>query len=78
MRAFQPDLVMISAGFDAHVSDPLGGFNLVDDDYLLLTNLVKTIANQYAEGRIISVLEGGYDPAALASASHRHVLALMS
>ncbi|MGA8164775.1 MAG: histone deacetylase [Waddliaceae bacterium] len=76
MAAFRPDLVMISAGFDAHKLDPLGGFNLTDDDFRVLTNLVAAIANQYAEGRIISVLEGGYDLTALASAAYAHVRAL--
>ena len=76
MKAFQPDLVMISAGFDAHQLDPIGDFNLTDDDYVELTNFVKTIANQYAEGRIISVLEGGYHLTAIASATYAHVHAL--
>ncbi len=73
MKTFQPDLVMISAGFDAHQLDPIGGFNLTDDDYVELTNFVKTIANQYAKGRIISILEGGYDLTAIASATYAHV-----
>lgn len=75
---FKPDLVIISAGFDAHSGDPLGSFNLTDDDYVELTNIVKEIANKYAKGRVISVLEGGYNLDAIASATKAHIIALMS
>ncbi|NGX43307.1 MAG: Histone deacetylase-like amidohydrolase [Chlamydiae bacterium] len=77
METFQPDLVMISAGFDGHVNDPLGGLNLTDEDFASLTKIVKEIAEKYAEGRIVSVLEGGYNLEAIASAARAHVLALM-
>lgn len=73
MVTFQPELVMISAGFDAHFRDPLGGFHLIADDYALLTTIIQQIANQYAKGRIISVLEGGYDLNALAACVVAHV-----
>jgi acetoin utilization deacetylase AcuC-like enzyme len=73
MKAFRPNLVLISAGFDAHRDDPLGHFNLTDNDFLTLTTSIKDIANEYAEGRIVSVLEGGYNLQALATASVAHV-----
>lgn len=76
MESFQPELIMISCGFDAHQSDPLGHFNLTDDDFFTLTRIVKEIADTYAKGRCISVLEGGYNLDALASASIAHVRAL--
>ncbi len=76
MEKFQPDLVLISAGFDAHEKDPLGGFNLKEDDFAELTSLVKNIADEYAHGRLVSVLEGGYHLDALASSACTHVKAL--
>lgn len=78
METFKPDLVIISAGFDAHKDDPLGGLSLTDDDYVELTNIIKNIANKYANGRIISVLEGGYNLQAIASAAKAHIITLMS
>lgn len=76
MKTFQPNLVLISAGFDAHWADPLGHFNLTDQDFSVLTSIVKRLADEYAEGRLISVLEGGYNLTALASAAVAHVKAL--
>lgn len=76
MKIFKPELVLISAGFDAHETDPLGHFNLTDQDFADLTKIVQEIANEYASGRLVSVLEGGYNLAALASASVAHVHAL--
>ncbi len=73
MDTFNPELVLISCGFDAHHLDPLGGLNLTDDDYATLTDIVLTIAKKYAKGRLVSVLEGGYDLRALASAARAHV-----
>lgn len=76
-EAFRPDLVMISAGFDSRIDDPLGGFLLTDDDFAELTQLVMQIAERHANGRIVSVLEGGYGLAGLGSAAASHVGALM-
>jgi len=76
MRRFKPNLVLISAGFDSRIHDPLGGFTLRDDDFADLTRLVMKIAKQYARGRLISVLEGGYNLPGLASAAVAHVEAL--
>ncbi len=76
MKTFKPELVMISAGFDAHRDDPLGGLNLTENDFADLTRLMVQIANQYGEGRIISVLEGGYDLEAIAASAVAHVKGL--
>jgi acetoin utilization deacetylase AcuC-like enzyme len=75
---FQPDLVIISAGFDSRVDDPLGRFELTDRDFADLTKVVKEIAQRHAGRRIISVLEGGYNLAGLAKATAAHVRALGS
>jgi acetoin utilization deacetylase AcuC-like enzyme len=77
LKSFQPELVMISAGFDAHVNDPLAGLRLVEDDYAWITSKVKEIADQFANGRIISVLEGGYDLGALSSSVVSHLKAMV-
>lgn len=76
MKAFKPELVFISCGFDAHEKDLLGHFNLTDQDFFTLSGIVKSIADEYAQGRIVSVLEGGYYLPALASASIAHVKGL--
>ena len=73
MRDFKPDLVFISAGFDSRIGDLLGQFTLTDDDFEDLTLAVNEIADQYAGGRVISLLEGGYNLQGLASAATRHV-----
>lgn len=76
MQGFKPEFVFISAGFDAHQRDPLGGFNLTTLDFVELTHIVKKIADEFAGGRLISVLEGGYDLTALAEVIPAHVQAL--
>jgi acetoin utilization deacetylase AcuC-like enzyme len=78
MESFQPEFVLISCGFDGHKDDPLGGFDLTNEDYASLTACVNQIANTYANGRIVSVLEGGYNLDAIAAASVAHVSALVS
>ncbi len=75
--AFEPDLVLISAGFDAHKDDPIGGMNVTADGFAELTRTVKGIADTCCEGRIVSVLEGGYDLEGLADSAEAHVKALM-
>jgi len=75
---FKPELVMVSAGFDARVDDPLGGFRLSDQDFTDMTNLVMDIARRHAADRLVSVLEGGYNLTGLASACAAHVRALCS
>ncbi len=73
---FAPDLILISAGFDAHERDPLGGLNFVEEDYAWATIMLMDVAAKTAGGRVVSVLEGGYDNA-LAHSSAAHVAALM-
>ena len=77
LRAFQPELVIISAGFDAHVRDPLANLNLVEDDFDWATRKLMDIADTHAGGRVVSVLEGGYDLQGLAGSAAAHVAALM-
>jgi acetoin utilization deacetylase AcuC-like enzyme len=74
---FAPDLVIISAGFDAHHRDPLGGLQLIEDDFVWATLELMQSADKHAGGRVVSVLEGGYDLAALASCVSAHVQALI-
>ncbi|MGH9666703.1 MAG: histone deacetylase, partial [Bryobacteraceae bacterium] len=75
---FRPDLVLVSAGFDSRVNDPLGRFALTDEDFADLTWFVLEIAGRHAAGRLVSVLEGGYRLAGLASSVTSHVAALAS
>ena len=77
MVDFRPDLVLISAGFDSRIGDPLGGFQLTDPDFADLTTLMLEIASRYAGGRLISILEGGYNLDGLTRAVHAHTGALM-
>ena len=76
--AFRPDLVLVSAGFDSRIDDPLGSFTLTDDDFAELTGIVKAIAAKHCRGRLVSTLEGGYNLTGLASAAASHVRALMA
>ncbi len=75
---FQPDLVLISAGFDSRIGDPLGDFRLTDSDFAELTLLLHDIARRHCGGRLISVLEGGYSLDGLAAASKAHAEVLVS
>ncbi len=77
IEAFAPDLVIISAGFDAHRRDPLGGLRLVEADYAWVTRKLMEIADRRCGGRVVSVLEGGYDLEGLANSAAAHVAALM-
>jgi acetoin utilization deacetylase AcuC-like enzyme len=71
-RKFKPELVLISAGFDSRDGDPLGGFHLTDEDFADLTRLLLDLADECAEGRVISLLEGGYHLGGLASSVKAH------
>lgn len=73
LEAFQPDLILISAGFDSRENDPLGRFRLTDADFVQLTRLLKQAADRLCEGRLVSVLEGGYHLEGLARAVAAHV-----
>lgn len=72
----QPDLVMISAGFDAHRRDPIGSLGLEVEDFAELTRFVRTVADQYCGGRIVSMLEGGYNPGVLPQCVDVHLQGL--
>jgi acetoin utilization deacetylase AcuC-like enzyme len=74
---FKPDLIMISAGFDAHEADPLGQLLLTDEDFTLMTRTVKQWAASACHGRVISCLEGGYNLSTLGATVGAHVRELM-
>jgi acetoin utilization deacetylase AcuC-like enzyme len=76
IEAFSPKLVMISAGFDAHAADPLAQLNLTEADFAWVTLRLVELANRHSDGRVVSVLEGGYDPPALARSVLAHLEAL--
>lgn len=77
ISCFKPDLIFISAGFDAHTNDPMGGLDLIEDDYYWLTRLTNSLAKTYGQGRVISMMEGGYNLEALALSAHEHIRALL-
>jgi acetoin utilization deacetylase AcuC-like enzyme len=77
LRDFRPDLIVISAGFDAHIRDPLANLELVEADFGWVTRQIMTVADQSAGGRVVSVLEGGYDLEGLAQSAAAHVTTLM-
>ena len=73
---FQPEVILLSAGFDAHIRDPLANINLESKDYFNITKEIVDIANRHCQGRIISFLEGGYDLNALAESVTEHLYGL--
>jgi acetoin utilization deacetylase AcuC-like enzyme len=75
--AFWPDFVLISAGFDAHDKDPLGGMRVTEQGYAELTRIVRRIAGQCCRGRVVSVLEGGYRLESLSSSVEAHLRVLL-
>jgi len=77
LRDFKPDVLIVSAGFDAHTRDPLANLNLVEADYTWVTQKLMQIADENCNGRIVSMLEGGYDLQGLARSTAAHVTALM-
>ncbi|WP_170510535.1 histone deacetylase family protein [Ruegeria arenilitoris] len=77
LRAFRPELIIISAGFDTHQDDPLANLNWSTDDFAWITAQLCRIADELCGGRIVSTLEGGYDLNALAKATRAHVEELM-
>ncbi len=77
LDAFKPQFIFISAGFDAHVFDDMSDVQLTDDDYSWVTSQIVTVAKKHAEGRIVSSLEGGYEPEVLARATSAHLKALL-
>jgi len=77
LEDFRPELVIISAGFDAHMRDPLANLNLVEEDFTWATQKIMEVADRHAGGRVVSLLEGGYDLEGLANSVAAHVTALM-
>ena len=77
LERHRPDLIIISAGFDAHERDPLANINLVEDDFAWITRRLMDIADAQCDGRVVSVLEGGYDLMGLSLSVAAHVRALM-
>ncbi len=78
IEKFRPEVVLISAGFDAHFRDPLANINLESEDFYKITKKIVDLANIHSKGRIISFLEGGYDLLALSESIKHHLLALKS
>lgn len=74
---FKPDLVMLSAGFDSRAGDPLGNFQLINEDFIDLTKVVMHVAREHAGGRLVSVLEGGYNLRGLMKATVAHATTLI-
>lgn len=77
VKVARPDLILISAGFDAHERDPIGNLGLKTDDFAILTSKVMEVAKTFCQGRIVSCLEGGYDHQALAASVESHLSTLM-
>jgi len=77
LRAFNPDFLIISAGFDAHARDPLAHLRLTVQDFIWVTEELLNVANECCQGRVVSVLEGGYDLDALAASVAAHIKTLM-
>ena len=78
LTRFKPEMIFISAGFDAHKRDPLAGILLEDDDFGWMTQALVTLAGRESQGRLVSVLEGGYDLAGLAGGIRSHLSALQA
>ncbi len=77
LDAFQPEMIFVSAGFDAHVLDPMADLAFVEDDYRWISHQLLAVADKHCGGRLVSLLEGGYDPAALGRCVTAHVRPLM-
>ena len=75
---FNPDMIIVSAGFDAHRADPLAQLNMVADDFAWVTRQILAVAAQCCDGRVVSALEGGYNLGALAESAQAHVAELMA
>src|SRR3546814_17917036 len=77
LTSFQPEFLFVSAGFDAHGEDPLAGLDFTEDDYAWATGELLALARSACGGRLVSVLEGGYNPSALGRRVAAHVRALL-
>ena len=78
LHRFRPELILVSAGFDSHFEDFMGQLNLLDSDYYWITREIMEVATQYAGGRVVSTLEGGYELHALGRSAVQHLRALMN
>lgn len=76
LESFRPQMIFVSAGFDAHADDPLAQLGLVEEDYVWTTRFIMEIAERFAQGRIVSSLEGGYQLDALAESAAAHIRTL--
>ena len=76
LEEFQPEMMFISAGFDAHREDDMGQLGLTEQDFSWITQRLKDVARRYCKGRIVSCLEGGYIPSALARSVEAHLRVL--
>jgi acetoin utilization deacetylase AcuC-like enzyme len=76
LEAHRPEIIFVSAGFDAHREDPLANLQLTDDDYSWVTSRIAEVAARHAGGRIVSTLEGGYALSALGRSATAHVRVL--
>ena len=77
LKAFKPEFILLSAGFDAHKDDPLAQINLESKDYYTLTKRILTLAKELCGGKVVSILEGGYDINALRESVDYHIKSLM-
>ncbi len=76
LQDFQPEMIFVSAGFDAHRDDEMAHLQLDDEDYTWVTQQIKKLAGKYASGRIVSVVEGGYELKSLACCVETHIRVL--
>ena len=77
LKEFKPEFVLISAGFDSHVKDPLAQFKLETEDFYIITERILKTTKKFCNGKVVSILEGGYDLEALRDSTKRHVDALI-
>jgi acetoin utilization deacetylase AcuC-like enzyme len=77
LEQFKPEMIFISAGFDAHRDDDMAGLNFVESDYAYVTRALRDVADRHAKGRLVSALEGGYNLNALAKSAAAHVRELL-
>ena len=78
VQEFKPEFILLSAGFDAHKDDPVGSLGLETEDFETLTRLVLDVANTHASGRVVSILEGGYNVDRLAECTTLHLKTLLA
>ena len=77
LKEFKPEFILISAGFDGHEADPLAQMKLKTEDFYTITKRILEISKKFCNGKVVSILEGGYDLRALADSTKRHVDALL-